>query len=688
MPVVCRLVDGAYKVVETETGKVVHDHGHDGAKCRRQATAINLSSQESDENMSSRLSATIGESTDLEERVAEAKHGGRRRRRRGRRGGRQRVNIRRGGHRATEALAARKISPKCYRARVGRLSISQLQRDEDTILGYLGRLAAAREARSSIEKLGRGWTGLELAITLDVVRAVRMRASEALLSPADSPSMEERGAQDHVYPSKEGGIHAHRVADDGSTTLGGRHGHAILFRGSIWFSEIDGAHEHEAGEEGRVGAESEHEHTIFIDIDGETEELVLAGTTDHDHEALVGTTTMDGVHQHEADVDGRPVKTLLPEEFRELFGAVESLQFAGEARESVGQAAVPTGGKSLSAWWGAGYGSPAVRRFLLPWIMGQAVRESAIETDVKLIVPTAELSESSRWLLFAGEELLSAHEADEGLGTARESAALAIAAERPRIELVERTFEASGDGEVCTRIALFELRGDPDAGAVESSVLSRAVESLLAPAIGRVVEARADLERAWDLRVMEFGLSDNDNFWPRSMGEKLLRVLEGAPLEAIEYRPHHFDHLPLEAVLRFPKGVVLNTVGQAQQLRIVESGGKAPTGQKLRMIMERMGMTEEEVLAESVGTIFAVGLLDGDRAGESIHEKLTSAKDRGRLQDYLGVSVDFQEAPFVPMFVPGMKRPLVYRTDVNEDARRSISFVTHPSAGGRVEAAA
>lgn len=687
MPVACRLIDGRYKVVETETGKVVHDHGRDRVKCRGQASAINMSKAR---ESTRRLTATIADRSELE-RIAEAKHVAaagdrrRRRRRRGRRGGRQ-GNRRR----ATEGtvLSARRTSPKSYRARLGGLSVAQLQRDEDTLLGYLSRLAAAREARTSIEKIGRGWTGLELAVTLDAVRVTRSRASEALLGPSENPSMVERSSRDNVYPSKEGGIHAHRVKDDGSTELGGRHGHAVLYRGSIWFSEIDGAHEHAAGEEGRVDTESEHEHTIFMDVDGETQEIVLAGTTDHGHESLVGTTSLDGVHQHEAEIGDRPVKTLLPDEFRELFGAVESLRFAGEARESVGQAAVPTAGKSLSEWWGAGYGSPAVRKYLLPWVIGQAVRESAIETDVKLIVPTADLSDSAKWLLFAGEELLSAHEADEGLAAARESAALAIATERPRIELVERSFEDAGDGESCTRVAVFELRGEPDADDVEEAVLARAVESLLSPFVGRVVEARSDLERAWNLTVMEFGISDNDNFWPRSMGEKLLRVLEGAPLEAIEYRPHHFDHLPLEAVLRFPKGVVLNTVGQAQQLRIVESGGNMPTGKKLAMIMERMGMTEEEVRVESVGTIVGVGLLDGDRAGEAIHAKLKSADSRGRLSDYLGVSVDFQEAPFVPMFVPGMKRPLVYRTDVNEKARRAISFVTHPSAGGEVTAAA
>jgi hypothetical protein len=536
-----------------------------------------------------------------------------------------------------------------------------------------------------------GWSAYELASTLDVVRETRRRATEQIapIAPGEKPSIRERSPLDEVYPAREGGVHAHKLGDDGSAELGGRHGHAILYRGAIWFSELDGAHAHGAGEDGAVDEETDHVHKLYLELDDETTELELGPTSSHTHEELVNTTVLDGVHQHEVEINGRAIATLLPAEFRELFGVAEALRFAGEAREAVGQAVVPTGGKSLAEWWGSGYGSPAVRKYLASWVSDTVIRATESDGNVRLLVPSSELGDSSRWIILDGAVVVSEVEADLGEMAARESATLALTVDRPRISVAERTFETVEENEVCECRLDVELVTDaPDPEAVESAVLSRAVESLIEPYIGRVVESVAGDDRAWDLQIMEFGISDNDNFWPRSMADDLLRALEGAPLEAIEYRPHHFDHLPLEAVLRFPKGIVLNTVGQGQKMRVIESGGRAPTGRKLKAIMDRMGMSKEEVLADSVGSILGVGFLDGDRGGEAIHEKLRSAEARGRLLDYLGVSVDFQDAPFVPIFVPGLRRPIIYRTGVNSEARRSISFVTHPSAGGRVRASA
>lgn len=225
---------------------------------------------------------------------------------------------------------------------------------------------------------------------------------------------------------------------------------------------------------------------------------------------------------------------------------------------------------------------------------------------------------------------------------------------------------------------------DDTAEDAEERTLERAVESMMAPWSGRVVEAEG--ESAWEVVVLEAGLSTNGNWWPASLlSDKGIRALEGAPIEVIEIGRKN-DHLPMEILERLPSGVVVNLAGQLTDVRFDRgAGGRVPKGKDMEAIASVTGLTQEEVERESQGSIFGLARFNDEGRGAELASALRSAEARGGLESFLGVSVDFERAD--PILAVG-SRPLRVRTDIDLTGRNVLDVVTRPSGGGKFQSAA
>ncbi len=304
MPVACRLVDGDYKVVDTETGSVEFSHGSDEVACQAQAAAINANTEEA-------------MTTEAVHRKKDRKRG-----------------------RSSEALELASFTPGGYLTTLESRDYPQLVRDRDRLLFHARRLAEARKS-SPVESVA-GWNLLDMLRVHDAIQeasaAVEEDFFDMLFLDDQIGPMVENPPGEFVFVQREGGIHAHPLDDDGAATIGGRHAHAFLLDGVIHFTEEDGAHQHEAGEGDETGEGTEHGHTAFL-ADGT--ELTFEPGGPHSHEILVDTTTEDGLHQHVAQMEGgAEISTLSPKEFRALFGSTQEAR----AAEAVGvfRAGLPT----------------------------------------------------------------------------------------------------------------------------------------------------------------------------------------------------------------------------------------------------------------------------------------------------------------------------------------------------------
>ncbi|KKK55784.1 hypothetical protein LCGC14_3071100, partial [marine sediment metagenome] len=77
------------------------------------------------------------------------------------------------------------------------------------------------------------------------------------------------------------------------------------------------------------------------------------GATAHDHEKLTSTTALDGLHQHNAEINEDEVATLTPEEFRALFGVIEEIRISTSLAEDIGAIAKDTSWPATSIDWEA-----------------------------------------------------------------------------------------------------------------------------------------------------------------------------------------------------------------------------------------------------------------------------------------------------------------------------------------------
>ena len=293
MPVACRLRDGDYVVVNTDTGLVEFNHGSDQEACQSQASAINANTEA--------------------EMTTEAGHREKDRKKRGR---------------SSEALELASFTPGGFVATLDDRDYPQLSRDRDRLLYHANRLVTARQS-NPVEDVA-GWSLLDMMRVHDALQEA-MAATEddffdMFFEPEPGP-MVENPPGEFIFVSREGGIHAHPLGDDGSATIGGRHSHAFLLDGVIHFTESDGAHQHTSGEaDPETDEESDHEHRAFL-ADGT--ELIFAATSPHSHEKVVDTTVEDGLHEHTAKMDGGvEIKTLSPVDFRQLFGSAQEARAA------------------------------------------------------------------------------------------------------------------------------------------------------------------------------------------------------------------------------------------------------------------------------------------------------------------------------------------------------------------------
>lgn len=635
MPVACRLVPresgsgDEYAVINTDNGAVEHRHGDDQDACRAQAAAINASTENSDDDMS-------------RERAPESM--------------------------APARLRVTKHTPVEYHDVLRAL-------ESDNAVGALkvelGAIKAWRaRARAAGGRVGR-------FAPVDLLRAQESceRALEQLVGVA--PTMDESEADvrsSYVPRRREGGIHAHRLDGDGGAEFGGAHRHAFLYKGVMYMTEKDGEHEHDSAEGTELAGESEHTHRAFVPgPDGKMLEVAFEAGTEHTHEKLTGVTVHDGLHEHEAKVEGADVKTLTPEEFRAMFGAVESVQIDGELT-------VSTGGLELRDWWADGEGAAEAREALARYAVGEAVELEAMGE------PMFDSEAAGYYAVVTDSYELVADLTDGDLERAVESAVALVTRERPRLILAGPPGRCAAGGR-SYRPAMFRLELIEQAGRARESLVCRAVESTVDPWGGRVLEAAGD-DLTWELVVIEFGLSNNGNFWPNTMAEELARAFEGVPIEEIQYSPMHRDHLFDDRVLRrFPGGATGNFVGLVDGLKVAESaGGKAlgkpPTGKALEAIAKVATMTPDEVIAASSGGIVGVARFDKNDKGRNVDAQLRTAESSGHLANYLGVSIDASHAPFTPVHVPGMRRPVRVRTAVDKTDRCVVTLATRPSAGG------
>ena len=608
---------------------------------------------------------------------------------------------------AREAIAIAPVAltaetPGQFEHRIHLLNSADLIASEDLLAFH-----AAREAT-----VGRGWTPERTRAALRAVRAHRTIAREQHELDMTAPHVD-----DHVSPRREGGIHAHTLQDDGATDgAGGRHAHAFLYRGAILFTEHDGAHAHESGEDGRTAPESEHKHAAILRMqDGETLIVEFVGATAHDHEKLTSTTALDGLHQHSAEINSDEVATLTPEEFRALFGVIEEIRFSTSLAEDIGANRLETGGLSLQQFWAAGKGTTEVRELLASYVRGDgpdaAVRETVEEHQVGSNHTVVE-----NFVVWLGSETIAIQESDEdkfiligsespalklrefnaSLGAARLAATAAVNEENSYIPLarfVGTALEGPAEGKPIYRdFATYHLVRDAVAReAVAREAVDTALEQLTRRAgayhCGHFIGAREAESHAWDVVVIEAGISRNRNFWPTSVLEKLAKegTFDGSPLEAIQASPTKLSHLPVEAVMRLRgHSITMNGVGQLQDLAFEADGGTVPDDDEVRILAKVLGVTEAEVRKQSKGRLIAIARLDKSDTGSAIEDRLASAAERGSLEDYLGLSIDVDRAPAVGINVPG-KAPILLRTDIDgAGGKVLVDFVTHPSAGGKV----
>lgn len=570
------------------------------------------------------------------------------------------------------------------------------------------RYHATRVRRTGIPHIGRGWGHGELMTAL--------RATESLFQAREQElSMTPRPNRDTVRPRREGGIHAHSLDDDGNALTGGRHAHAFLYQGSILFTELDGAHGHEPGEGERTDQEQEHTHSAEIELpDGEVLRVTFEQTTPHDHEKLASTTALDGLHQHTATIDGEPVTTLTPEEFRTLFGVIEEIHLSPSLAEAVGASTIHTGGDSLLGYWRKGRGTEAVRELLASYVRDDdgPVREAVEEHEVGAKFTTAE-----GFAINLGHQAMAIQERDEdrfiliasadgpprvlrefntSMANARLAATAAITDELEHVTLAEfvgTALDGPAEGrEIFRELSNYWLQHEPRAAeAIAAQAIDLALDQLTRKAgehgcgwfTARAAEADS---HSWDVVIIQAGLSRNRNFWPARVLEGLVDVFEGAPLEAIQASPTKMSHLQADALMQLNgHSVALNGAGQLKNVRWEPGeGGRTPDDAEVRTLAKVLGVSEAEVKRQSRGRLVATAMLDQSDVGNAVEDRLASAEDRDSLDDYLGLSIDVDRAPAVGIKVPGGK-PILLRTDVDGDAGKVVvDFVSHPSAGGRV----
>ena len=534
---------------------------------------------------------------------------------------------------------------------------------------WRSRYSRAREQGHPMAMVGRGWG----AVDFFRAREIAARALEALHD--DLPRMDRGSTHDEFVPrTREGGIHAHLLNMAGRAELGGQHRHAFLFRGVMYMTEKDGAHEHEAAEGTATGAESEHEHKAFVPAGegGTMVEVEFADTTDHTHEKLVAVTVFDGLHEHTADVEGETVKTLTPEEFRAMFGEVAQVMIGGMP-ESDGM--IATEGLELRDWWAEGKGTTEAREALARYALDEAV------TMAPMDCPLSVDSEADGHYAIVGPDYATIGDvAEADLERALEAAIAAVDREHPNVALAGPPAGEGLEGDRVMRPLLyrFELT---DTGRARESIICTAVEGFTDPWGGRVLEAADDL--LWELVVLEFGLSDNGNFWPNTIGTELVRALEGVPIEEVQYDPLMRDHLPDGVLRRFPGGATGNFVGLVDGLKVDSStGGKVPTGRALEAIAKHMSLEPAAVVTASRGAIVGMARFDKSNRGRNVDAQLRTAEAAGHLDHFLGVSIDVSHAPFTPLRVPGLRRPIRVRSAVDATDRRVVTLATRPSAGG------
>ena len=638
MPVACRLVSRTsgegreYAVVDTDSGAVEFRHGSDTAACRRQATAINANVEGSTERRNRRGAETMTDTP--------------------------------------AALRVTKQTPLEYGEHLRALesdgNAAALGAELDAVDSWRARYSRAREGGVPMGMVGRGWG----AVDFFRAREIAARALEQI----DLPRMDRgRTHDDYVPRTREGGIHGHRLNMAGRAELGGAHRHSFLYKGVMYMTEKDGAHEHDAAEGELVASESEHTHKAFVPAGegGAMVEVEFAGSTDHEHEKLVAVTVHDGVHEHTADVEGEAVKTLTPEEFRAMFGEVAAVMIGGNGPDGM----VATEGLELRDWWADGKGNAEAREALARYALDEAVTMSPMDC------PLSVDSDAGGYYAIVGADYATIGDVcDVDLERALEAAIAKVDREHPVVALAGPPAGEGLEGGRVMRPLLYKFELT-ESGRARESIICTAVEGFTDPWGGRVIEAADDL--VWELVVLEFGLSDNGNFWPNTIGDELVRALEGVPIEEVQYDPLMRDHLPAGVLRRFPGGATGNFVGLVDGLRVDSStGGKAPAGRALEAIAAEMKIDAAAVVAASRGAIVGMARFDKSQRGRNVDAQLRTAEAAGHLDHFLGVSIDVSHAPFTPLRVPGLRRPIRVRSAVDATDRRVVTLATRPSAGG------
>lgn len=602
-------------------------------------------------------------------------------------------------------------TPGQFMARLANLQIPDLAASAQSLRFHSKRMNYHR-----LPHVGRGWTRGKAA---EALRATEARM-EMALTAAESTMNDSaiRPGSASVHPDPEGGIHAHNLLEDGTADLGGRHIHVFLWRGRLVMTERDGAHGHAPAEGERTAEDNSHVHHATVILDNSNPELAtFEAATAHSHEKLTATTALDGLHQHTGKIGGVEILTLEPGEFVKLFPVIEEIQLSPELAARIGTRQIHTGRTDLQAFWAAGHGTQEVRELLAPFALDTAIAQEAVE----------EWEAGSKWItvegfviglgnkaislkdppaqpifILIGDDNTNTRVVLRKMQTTKEAARVAAMAAVTKqnnylilAELAGTATEGQAEGrEVFREIATYSLiPDDSTAIAAATEAIAEALESFTLSHCGRFVAGAAEAHepRQWNVVVLQAGLSKNRNFWPTQTLDQIAVALEGAPLEAIQATPrgaHHpikMTHLPVHARMNLGgHSITLNGVGQLKNLRYEPTaGGQEPTAEETELIAKVLGTTPEEVKAQSKGRIVGTAYLDNTDRGNALEEMLASALDRDSLGEYLGLSIDVDRAPAIPINIPGAN-PILLRTGVDGTGRAVVDFVSHPSAGGQI----
>ncbi len=112
----------------------------------------------------------------------------------------------------------------------------------------------------------------------------------------------------------EGGVHRHNLSVPEKTDTDGIHKHLFLISDRLLMTDLSGAHDHDVDLAGNgTGPERQpHEHVLNIQTQSGLQQFPTKNVTPHSHELQTSSTTLSGLHTHEAEIGEETFLSLLP----------------------------------------------------------------------------------------------------------------------------------------------------------------------------------------------------------------------------------------------------------------------------------------------------------------------------------------------------------------------------------------